>query len=225
MAQVLPEPLKKAWTAYQSADLAGAAGLCQDILARHNRNHTQHHPRSNPLPLPPAQMAAKWERLLVAKKKRLWIGIIWSDDAPHVKDHSSIELTTFLKLLDVDATLVCAQRDMSGSDAAHLKALAEILTFGNALSDFSEAAGLLSCLDLLISVDSAMAHLAGALGIPVWYTPDWRWLIDREDSPWYPTARLFRQRRHDDWNEVVARIAIELQRYVGRRAQTATPAA
>jgi hypothetical protein len=129
-------------------------------------------------------MAAKWERLLVAKK-RLWIGIIWSDDAPHVKDHSSIELTTFLKLLDVDATFVCAQRDMSGSDVAHLKALAEILTFGNALSDFSETAGLLTCLDLLISVDSAMAHLAGALGIPVWLLlqPDWRWLIDREDSP------------------------------------------
>jgi hypothetical protein len=160
MAQVLPEPLKKAWTAYQSGDLAGAAGLCQDILARHNRNHTQRHPRSNPLPLPPAQMAAKWERLLVAKN-RLWIGIIWSDDAPHVKDHSSIELTTFLKLLDVDATLVCAQRDMSGSDAAHLKALAEILTFGNALSDFSEAAGLLSCLDLLISVDSVAGTTIG----------------------------------------------------------------
>ena len=185
-------------------------------------------PATTPYLWPPTQMAAKWERLLAAKK-RPWIGIIWSDDAPHVKDRSSIELTTFLKLLDVDATFVCAQRDMSGSDAAHLKARPEILTFGEALNDFSEAAGLLSCLDLLISVDSAMAHLAGALGIPVWvllqYTPDWRWLIDREDSPWYPTVRLFRQRRHDDWNEVVARVAIELQRFVGRRAQKATPAA
>ena len=79
----------------------------------------------------------------------------------------------------------------------------EILTFGDALSDFSEAAALLTCLDLLISVEFRMAHLAGALGIQVWvllqYTPDWRWLLDREDSPWYPTARLFRQRRDDDW--------------------------
>jgi tetratricopeptide (TPR) repeat protein len=185
-------------------------------------------PATTPYLWPPTQMAAKWERLLAAKK-RPWIGFIWSDDAPHVKDRSSIELRTFLKLLDVDATFVCAQRDMSGSDAAHLKARPDILTFGEALSDFSEAAGLLSCLDLLISVDSVMAHLAGALGIPVWvllqYTPDWRWLIDREDSPWYPTARLFRQRRHDDWNEVVARVAVELQRFVGLRGQEAAPAA
>jgi hypothetical protein len=100
-------------------------------------------------------------------------------------------------------------------------------TFGDALSDFSEVAGLLSCRDLLISVDSSMAHLAGALGIPVWvllHTPKWRWLLDCKDSPWYPTTRLFKQRQHSDWNEVVARVAIELQRFVGRRAQMETAA-
>jgi hypothetical protein len=63
-----------------------------------------------------------------------------------------------------------------------------------------------------------MAHLAGALGKPVWvllrHTPDWRWLIDREDSPWYPTARLFRQTANGDWNEVIARVAAELQKFV-----------
>ena len=92
---------------------------------------------------------------------------------------------------------MCAQRDISGADAELLRERPEILTFGDALNDFSEAAALVSRLDLLISVDSSMAHLAGALGKPVWvllrHTPDWRWLIDREDSPWYPTARLFRQ--------------------------------
>ena len=106
-----------------------------------------------------------------------------------------------------------------------MQARPEILTFGDALSDFSEAAALVSCLDLVISVDSGMAHLAGALGKPVWvllrHTPDWRWLLDRDDSPWYPTARLFRQRRHDDWNEVVARVAVELQRFVDRSGATA----
>ena len=122
---------------------------------------------------------------------------------------------------------MCAQRDISGADQAVLQQRPEILTFGNALKDFSEAAALLSCLDLVISVDSCMAHLAGAVGTPVWvllqYTPDWRWLLDRDDSPWYPTARLFRQRRHDDWDEVVARVAVELGKFVDRSDATASP--
>ena len=143
------------------------------------------------------------------------------------KDHCSIELIAFLPLLDVDATFVCAERDISDADQAALQQRPEILTFGNAMSDFSEAAALFSCLDLVISVDSCMAHLAGALGTPVWvllqYTPDWRWLLDRDDSPWYPTARLFRQHQHDDWNEVVARVAAELHRFVAHSSAAANP--
>src|SRR5260370_22492010 len=71
-------------------------------------------------------------------------------------------------------------------------------------------------LDLIVTSDSAVAHLAGGLGRPVWIAlrdvPDWRWLLDREDSPWYPTARLFRQRRRGDWDEVFARVPEELAR-------------
>ena len=175
----------------------------------------------------PNQAVAEWDTRLGAKACRR-IGIVWSGDAPHAKDRCSIELTAFLKLLDdLDATFVCAQRDISGGDEAVLRERSGILTFGNALKDFSQAAALLSCLDLVISVDSCMAHLAGALGIPVWvllqYTPDWRWLLDRDDSPWYPTARLFRQRRRDDWNEVVARVAAELRKFVDRSDATASP--
>ena len=174
----------------------------------------------------PPQAAAEWERRLAAKK-RPRIGIVWSGDPPHDKDHCSIELIAFLPLLDVDATFVCAERDISGADQAALQERPEILTFGNATSDFSEAAALFSCLDLVISVDSCMAHLAGALGTPVWlllqYTPDWRWLLDRDDSPWYPTARLFRQHQHDGWNEVVARVAAELHRFVAHSGAAANP--
>ena len=75
---------------------------------------------------------------------------------------------------------------------------------------FPITAELISQLDLVISVDTSVAHLAGALGKPVWilvtHIPDWRWLLDREDSPWYPTARLFRQPRVDDWDSVITRV-------------------
>ena len=168
------------------------------------------------LQAPPAA-AAEWNTRLGVKARRR-IGIVWSSDPSQENAHRSIELATFLKFFDVDATFVCAQRDISGTDAALLQARPEILTFGDALKDFAGAAALLSCLDLVITVDSSMAHLAGALGRPVWvllpYMPNWRWLLDRDDSPWYPTARLFRQRQANDWNEVLARVAVELQRFV-----------
>jgi tetratricopeptide (TPR) repeat protein len=185
-------------------------------------------PATVPYLRPPNLAVADWEMRLGAKTRRR-IGIVWSGDPPRENNLSrSIELAAFLPLIGIDATFVCAQREISEVDQVALQQRPEILTFGNALSDFSEAAALVSCLDLVISVDSCMAHLAGALGIPVWvllqYTPDWRWLLDREDSPWYPTARLFRQRRHDDWTEVVARVAIELQRVVDRSRATASPA-
>jgi len=75
------------------------------------------------------------------------------------------------------------------------------------LKDISDTAALIEQMDLVISVDTSVAHLAGALGKPVWimlpHVPDWRWLLDREDSPWYPTARLFRQPSHGDWDSVI----------------------
>jgi hypothetical protein len=79
------------------------------------------------------------------------------------------------------------------------------------IEDFADTAALCTHLDLVITVDTSVAHLAGALGRPVWilsrYDGCWRWLLDREDSPWYPTARLFRQRSPGDWDEVIARVA------------------
>jgi ADP-heptose:LPS heptosyltransferase len=85
------------------------------------------------------------------------------------------------------------------------------------LTDFTETAALISNLDLVISVDTAVAHLAGALGKPVWlllaFAPDWRWLLDRSDSPWYPTARLFRQQPIGDWTSVIQNICRELSSF------------
>jgi ADP-heptose:LPS heptosyltransferase len=104
------------------------------------------------------------------------------------------------------------------------------LTFPEAMGDFSETAALLPCLDLVIAViavDAGVAHLAGAMGMPVWvilpFTPDWRWLLARDDSPWYPTARLFRQSRPDDWSEAVAHVAAELRKFFARTNAGARP--
>jgi tetratricopeptide (TPR) repeat protein len=168
--------------------------------------------------LPVAPHAAdQWNDRLGAKE-RLRIGIVWSGEEPQKHSVCSIELAVFLKLLNVNATFVCAQRRISGTDAELLRERPEILTFGDALNDFSEAAACISRLDLLLSVDSSLAHIAGALGKPVWvllrHTPDWCWLIDREDSPWYPTARLFRQSPNGDWSEVVDRVAVALQKFI-----------
>jgi hypothetical protein len=88
------------------------------------------------------------------------------------------------------------------------------IDLGNELSDMADTAAVLRCLDLVISVDTSVAHLAGALGVPVWlaapFAPDWRWLLNREDSPWYPTMRLFRQNRLGDWSDVFERMEAEL---------------
>jgi len=95
---------------------------------------------------------------------------------------------------------------------------------GSQFRTFQDTAAVLKNLDLVITVDSAVAHCAGALGIPVWvlipYAADWRWLLEREDSPWYPTMRLFRQKEHGNWDEVFDRLLIEAQKGVGSHFRT-----
>jgi hypothetical protein len=101
-----------------------------------------------------------------------------------------------------------------------------LVPLGEELRDFADTAALLECLDLLVSVDTSVVHLAGALGRPVWTLlakgPDWRWMLGRTDSPWYPTMRLFRQERLGDWPGVLARVGDELRRFVTQRKETTT---
>ena len=96
--------------------------------------------------------------------------------------------------------------------------MAGIIDMTAGLSDFAETAALLDCLDLVISVETSVAHLAGALGRPTWtllcYTPDHRWLLDRDDSPWYPTMRLFRQTSPGDWRGVFERVRSALEKEI-----------
>ena len=86
------------------------------------------------------------------------------------------------------------------------------------LNDFADTAEIISSLDLIITVDTAIAHLAGAMGKPVWillpFNSDWRWMLGREDSPWYPSARLFRQEKLGDWGSVIDKVAVDLKKFI-----------
>ena len=98
---------------------------------------------------------------------------------------------------------------------------------GSEIADFTDTAAIVAALDLLITVDTAVAHLAGALGRPVWtllpFRPDWRWLLDRDDSPWYPTMRLFRQQQPAEWGPVIDRLRGELTKVAGGDRSGLTP--
>jgi len=111
---------------------------------------------------------------------------------------------------------VSLQVGAPAAEADHPPAGMSLDNFSGELTDFTETAALIANLDLVITIDSAVAHLAGAMGRPTWtllpHVADWRWLLDREDTPWYPTMRLFRQPRRGDWTTVAARVAEELAR-------------
>ena len=158
----------------------------------------------------PAPPRINWDGQL-PPRTRPRIGLAWSGRPTHRNDHNrSVRLSSLLPLLDVDAAFVSLQTDVRPQDAPILKDRKDILQFGDHLTDFADTAALISNLDLVISVDTSLVHLAGALAKPVWillpFCPDWRWLLDRDDSPWYPTARLFRQDASRNWDKVIVRV-------------------
>ena len=171
----------------------------------------------------PVQRVTTWQSRLQGQRHPL-IGLVWSGNPGHERDRErSVGLREFLPLLDAldgEATFVSLQKDVRAADAALLKERADVLDYSNELEDFSDTAALISQLDLVISVDTSVAHLAGALGKPVWilltYFPDWRWLLGRDDSPWYPTARLLRQDESRTWDGVIARVGKALRKFDNR---------
>jgi len=143
------------------------------------------------------------------------VGLAWSGNPNHNNDRNrSIPLRQFITLADGAFEFFCLQKIVRDADQPVLAQRPEIRQFCDDLADFQETAALIEHMDLVIAVDTSVAHLAGALGRPVWillpFMPDWRWMLDREDSPWYPTARLFRQPQHGDWQRVLERVQHEL---------------
>ncbi len=156
-----------------------------------------------------ANLIALWrERLGPAKKPR--VGIAWSGNRRHIQDYRrSIPVERFMTLAGKEREFVCIQAAMSEAERAHLDALA-CPHFESLLTDYAETAALIANLDLVLCVDTSVAHLAAAMGKPVWlllsYQADWRWLSGRSDCPWYPSLRIFRQSALDDWDGVFAAV-------------------
>ena len=146
------------------------------------------------------------------------IGIVWAGTRKHPNDHNrSIELKQFSVLFDVEAyQFFSLQVGDKRDDIIRCNYSDTIIDLGVNFSDFSDTAAAILELDLVISVDTAVAHLAGALGKLVWillpFMPDWRWLLERQDTPWYPKMRLFRQTDTKDWAEVLQNVKLALNK-------------
>ncbi len=162
----------------------------------------------------PERLALWSSRLGPADRRR--IGLVWSGNPEHGNDHNrSIPLTMFNELLKTGADCISLQKETRPEDAALLAETTNLHHFGPDLADFQDTAALVSLMDVVVSVDTSVAHLAAALGRPTWillpWTPDWRWLLNRDDSPWYPTVRLFRQPERDAWQPALAAVRRELE--------------
>ena len=174
-------------------------------------------PASVPYLRAPAGRVDAWRtRLSHLGKPR--IGLVWSGKPSHKNDHNrSVALSRLEPLLAVPGvSFVSLQREYREAELPALATL-PILRLDEAITDFADTAAVIGELDLVIAVDTAVAHLAGALGRPLWlllsHIQDWRWMHDRADSPWYPSARLFRQSQIGDWDDVIAAVAQELAEF------------
>jgi tetratricopeptide (TPR) repeat protein len=162
--------------------------------------------------------AERWKsRLAPLNSPR--IGLVWSGNPTNGIDRDrSMPLEALLPLLNVEARFVSLQKDVRPADRAILDQRNDILDLGPELENFADTAAVISHLDLVISVDTSVSHLAGALGRPLWillhHVPCWRYLLDRTDSPWYPTARLFRQSETREWQTVIDQVCSELRSFI-----------
>jgi tetratricopeptide (TPR) repeat protein len=185
------------------------------------------------------ERSARWAQRLGARDT-LRVGLAWAGNPQHPNDrYRSMKLGALSPLWKVAGVrYVLLQKGPAAAEAEGLPVGLDVANLGPELEDFSDTAALISELDLVLCVDTVVAHLAGALGKPVWLMlprpADFRWMEEREDSPWYPTLRLFRQSRRDDWTDVLERVKAALEERVregqpvmaaktGARAATTVP--
>jgi FkbM family methyltransferase len=177
-------------------------------------------PATVPYVFPPADTQIQLQTLANTQLK---IGFVWATNPSNsTSGKRSCAVSHFLRLLEIpQIALYSLQKDASEADKALIQGHDRLQDLQDQLIDFADTAAAIAQLDLVITVDTAVAHLAGALGKPTWlllaHVPDWRWLMQREDSPWYPTMRLFRQVQPDAWEELFDRVVIAL------RAELAQP--
>jgi hypothetical protein len=158
----------------------------------------------------------KWSSVL-GDKTVPRVGLVWSGNKDLIDDHTrSIQLAALLPHLSPGFDYVSLQKDLREADKAVLNASGIVRHFGADLVDFADTAALCHLMDIVISVDTSVAHLSGAMGKRTWvllsHIPDWRWLLDRVDSPWYSSVSLYRQTAAAQWGPVLEQIGSELAR-------------
>ena len=165
------------------------------------------------------------ELLPPAQGGQLKVGVVWAGNPLHHNDAArSMRLEEFAPILQVPGVAFYSlQLPVPARDETSFRSLENVVDVSGRFKGFLETAAIVSQLDLVIAVDTAMAHLAGALGRPVWtllpFAPDWRWMLEREDTPWYPNMRLFRQKQRGQWQPVVAGVVEELGRLTAGNAK------
>jgi hypothetical protein len=148
------------------------------------------------------------------------VGIVWAGSPEHGNDrYRSCKLENFAPLAEIDnVRLYALQKGEAIKQIDELVGRIPIVSLSGEFEDFTDTAAAIESLDLVISVDTSVLHLAGAMGKKTWallpFSPEWRWMLHRQDSPWYPTMRLFRQKERSGWGPVFQRIAQELRHTV-----------
>lgn len=183
-------------------------------LALKSYSKEERAPASLPYLRPSKDALFKWE-VKLGQKTKPRIGIVWSGNPEHHNDwNRSIPLGEFLRLSSPSYELISVQKNISSADQALLRSRPEIMSFENELHDFSDTAALCKLLDLVITVDTSVAHISGGLGKATWIllpkNPDWRWLLNRADTDWYPSARLYRQDTLLNWAPVIDQVKSDL---------------
>jgi tetratricopeptide (TPR) repeat protein len=173
-------------------------------------------PNPTPYVASATQLREHWAKKLGVKTKPR-VGLVWSGSTTHKNDHNrSLVLQQLLPHLPKLFEYVCLQKEVRELDQKMLLG-SGIGHYEDELKDFSDTAALCELMDLVISVDTSVAHLAGAIGKKTWVlipnVPDWRWLLDRDDSPWYPSIKIYRQPSLGDWDSVVKRVRQDLIEY------------
>ena len=145
------------------------------------------------------------------------VGLAWSGSTAHRNDRNrSLALAELIPHLPETHEYVCLQKELRDGDRAALQAHSNVKWYGDELTDFADTAALCELMDVVVSVDTSVAHLAGALGrttmVMLPYSPDWRWMLDRTDSAWYPSLRLLRQTAPGDWSSVFDAVHADLSR-------------
>ena len=181
-------------------------------------------PSNVPAPIPylsaDEARIAKWAARLGPRPR---IAIAWSGNASHLNDRNrSMPFAKLAPLFSSPARFISIQREVRAEDENVLAAEPRVTHIGGELNDFDDTAAVVALCDLVIAVDTAVVHLAGAMGRPVWvmvpFAPDWRWTLDGDSTPWYPTARLFRQTALGDWDSVINNVSAALRELVSPAA-------